>query len=337
MLRPFLPMFMPRGGGEVVTPVLTSLRDIVIDTAGGGRAQVATGTGFSASSVIKVGGAAQATTYDAGTGTLSCTMPAHAADAAVPVTVANGAAESGAINVEYWYPGTEASCTLLAEQPDYSVADGTGTWVARVGANLTSTGTAPSDVGGEPTFAKTGALLGADIASLVTTTEATIAIVQKPTSEDVESDGGSAYTNKSMAYYNQGLGTLGIWNAKSADGSSHYFGAHVYDNAGGYAIARSSGVNPLDGNFHITMQRWSYSAGAIALCTDGVWSAPTTLASAGAGFMTGAIELGARYNNIFDYAGSHRAVAAFSEALSDAVAAKFNAWAAQRFNLDLAA
>lgn len=100
MLRPFLPMFMPRGGAVVVTPVLTSLRDLVIDTAGGGRAQVATGTGFGASSVIKVGGAAQATTYDAGTGTLSCTMPAHAAGS-VPVTVANGAAESGAINVKY--------------------------------------------------------------------------------------------------------------------------------------------------------------------------------------------------------------------------------------------
>lgn len=92
-----------------VVLTLTSLRDLVIDTAGGGRVQIATGTGFLASSVIVVGGVDVATTYVSAT-EVQCTMPAHAAGS-VDVKVRNGAAVSGAIGVEYTTASTVLSAT----------------------------------------------------------------------------------------------------------------------------------------------------------------------------------------------------------------------------------
>jgi hypothetical protein len=229
-----------------------------------------------------------------------------------------------------WSPISETDCNLWVEAPGYADnGAGNGTWVALVGGNLTDSTAAPVAASGEPSFNGSSNRIrsATDLNALMSLTEGTIFAVVKPTAHPAdEAASGSPYHNK-LFVSNTANSTFGL--SMADDGGTDRYFAHIYD--GSYKVVKVAATYNV---YRSVVTRWAQSA-TIDLMVDGLDNNGAVGFSSTAigtwGSTSGTLDVGGNYINNRWYQGFIRAMAIFSTKKSDAVVAKWNAFARNRY------
>jgi hypothetical protein len=324
MRIPFAFIRAAAGGGAV--PVVYSVSYTFVDTDGGGQRVVVEVDDSTGCTAIKAGGVSFASFATDDSTHVSGVPGAHSAGVVdVVVTNAGGDSTTGTGLIEYWQPGTEASCTLLVEMADYAVSGGVGTWTARVGGDFVNGGTAPTNSSGEPVFSGAGYLFSADNASaLLGASGGAIFSVQAPTSED-NPEQSLPYNNKAI-WSKQYSGPFELWNA--TDGVAQWYGFTLFDGST-YPSTRAT-VASLTTGRHASVA--TYNASRMRLSVNGSALAGSTQATTGGPLTYGGfpINLGADWTFNTLFSGSIRAFVTFNVEADEALATRCYWWASQR-------
>ncbi len=311
----------PTPVGQV--PIISAVSYGVVDIEGGGQPVVVNVDNSTGCSAMQIGGVA-CTSFTIVDRTHVSGIPgAHAAGIVdVVVTNAVGPSTTGNGLVQYWYPGTEPSCTLLVEMPDYAA----GTWTARVGGNLTASGVAPVAAAGEPTFVNTGHLVSAATLNVLLGVSAgTIFSVQAPTSE-TNPEGVPQYNNRGI-WAGAGSGPIGLYNA--SDGVDHWYGLFLFDGTA-YVPVRvdvaglTSGRHAVVGTYDATRLRLSVNGSAFAGATAATAGGPLSIVGASP------FNVGRDYSGAVGFSGTIRVFATFTAEADDVIAMRCYQWARQR-------
>lgn len=319
MFRQAIPFLL---AAVAAAPTLTSLNYTVGDIAGGGQSIVATGTNCATVTAVNIWGSTVAPSATTAT-TVTFTLPAHAAGTTT-VSLTGPGGTSSTLAFESWYPGTDASCTLLVEKSSYVA----GTWTARIGGNFTGAGANPTASGGEPVFVNTGYLVSAaNISALVGAGVGAIFSVQAPTTES-NPEQSPPYNNISI-WSKQSSGPMGLWNA--TNGATQWYGFSLFDGTS-YLSVRSN-VTGLTTGRHATVG--TFNSSRMRLSVNGSALASASLATTGSplSFPAFPINLGADYTGANGFSGSMRVFAAFNIEADDALATRCYQWARQRHGI----
>lgn len=305
-------------GTVTPVPAITGVNYQQGDPLGGGASIVITGTGLGSASSVLFGATSASITGNTST-TVTVTLPAHASGSAnITVTTAGGT--SNAWSFDYWYPGDVASCTLLAEKPDYAVSAGTGTWTARIGGNPSEATVEPSATAGAPVFAGAQRLLTAstigNYLDMVAASAGSSAIVINASAAAAAS---SPIENGVCLWAENVRGGIG-----AAFSSTYGLTAWLTD--GSYMYAHRAMA--ADGNPHIAMTRFSDGTSVGAKVDGSLWS--ETSIGTYAADTANAINIGQGYSSGFLNNATMLVAAFFSTKISDSDATKLYNWAQQR-------
>lgn len=319
MVAPGIGMGIRHTGRGAARPIVTSVNFDQGDPLGGGLSIVAAGS-FLADAIAARFGATSATITGNTASELTCTLPVHLAGA-VDFTIETAGGTSVAVPFEYWALDTEASCTVLAEKPDYDEAGGDGTWVVRKGVNLTKIVGAPTDAGGYPHYGGVARLAStANMAAIFDMSSDAAAKGTFVAGVDMVAASGYSGIDSKGFFGDFGRGALGAAYA-NAGGEDRFYGIVL---AGGY---KESHVACSLATLHHVCMRFAANGNLETFCdaTVGTVTALTDHSSSGAPTLA----IGSNYDVSY-INGAMLYVATYNVAISDAIKTKARKWAQQR-------
>lgn len=315
-----LTVLMTGASSAPTGPVLTSLNRSLSDPAGGSTI-VITGTDLDSATGVTWGGAAASITANTST---SCTIttPAKAEGSSYDIVLTTAAGVSNGLPLESWYPGTEATCTLVLQKPSYAIVESpptvfTGTWTARKGSNFSYAipPNVPTDASGAPDYSATGKLLvGPNLSTFTTATTGGYFVVANL--DSVSAPVANVYDEPCF------IGMSGNARIILTINSSG-LRPGIYD--GAYRDITAFGGD-LSGATHAFAMRWDSTNPFEGRVDAGSWQAHASATSPD-NVLTNATQLGSNYSGAATTDGRELAVCIFNAKQSDAIANKCVEWA----------